>query len=389
MSSFFFYVLRLFFSFFSLQLTSSVEVFQSLLDTLAHGLLTLTNPHAGVEELLVGLVSTLGVTDRGQEVVLLVEDVVTDTGQVGVLHVSVKVDLDDTVANGLLVLGLGGTGATVEDEEDGLVLLGADLLLNILLVTREELGVELDVAGLVDTVNITETSGNGEVGGDGGESLVDGEDVLGLSVEGVVVNILVVDTVLLTTGDTDFHLEPLLHGGSTLKVGGGSLDVVVDRLLRQVNHVRRVEGLAVELEVGLISIEETVQPREELLGAVVGVQDDGDTVDGGDAADVVGGGDTTSDGGVLAIVGDTLTGEVSGTTVRDLEDDGALGVTGSLEGRNDDGGGSNVHSRNGKVLLLSVLEETEDVITSDDTSLAGELLKDTHFVCMCIWRAGV
>ena len=186
-----------------------------------------------------------------------------------------------------------------------------------------------------------------------------------------------------------YHLEPLLHGGSTLKVGGGGLDVVVDRLLRQVNHVRRVEGLAVELEVGLISVEETVQPREELLGAVVGVEDDGDTVDGGDAADVVGGGDTTSDGGVLAIVGDTLTGEVSGTTVRDLEDDGALGVTGSLEGRNDDGGGSNVHSRNGKVLLLSVLEETEDVITSDDTSLAGELLKDTHFVCMCIWRAGV
>lgn len=192
------------FFFLSLQLTSSVEVFQSLLNTLAHGLLTLTNPHAGVKELLVGLVSTLGVTDGGQEVVLLVEDVVTDTGQVGVLHVSVKVDLDNTVANGLLVLGLGGTGATVEDEENGLVLLGANLLLDVLLVTREELGVELDVAGLVDTVNITETSGNGEVGGDGSESLVDGEDVLRLSVEGVVVNVLVVDTVFLTTSDTNF-----------------------------------------------------------------------------------------------------------------------------------------------------------------------------------------
>lgn len=204
-SSSFFYVLRLIFFFFlSLQLTSSVEVFQSLLNTLAHGLLTLTNPHAGVKELLVGLVSTLGVTDGGQEVVLLVEDVVTDTGQVGVLHVSVKVDLDNTVANGLLVLGLGGTGATVEDEENGLVLLGANLLLDVLLVTREELGVELDVAGLVDTVNITETSGNGEVGGDGSESLVDGEDVLRLSVEGVVVNVLVVDTVFLTTSDTNF-----------------------------------------------------------------------------------------------------------------------------------------------------------------------------------------
>lgn len=92
----------------------------------------------------------------------------------------------------------------MEDKEDGLVLLGAELLLDVGLVLLEQLRVETDVAGLVDTVNVTETSGNGEVGADGGEGVVDGEDVLGLSVEGVVVNVLVVDTVLLTTGDTDF-----------------------------------------------------------------------------------------------------------------------------------------------------------------------------------------
>lgn len=214
-----FYVLRLILK--SLQLTSSVEVIKSLLDTLAHGLLTLTNPHAGVEVLLVGLVSTFGVTDGSQEVVLLVEDVVTDTGQVSVLHVSVKVDLDNTVANGLLVLVLGGSRATVEDKEDGLGLLGANLLLDVLLVTREELGVKLDVAGLVDTVDITETSGNGEVRGDGNKSIVDGEDVLGLSVERVVVNVLVVDTVLLTTGDTDFLVS--LASSSLCNTGRGSL----------------------------------------------------------------------------------------------------------------------------------------------------------------------
>jgi hypothetical protein len=91
----------------------------------------------------------------------------------------------------------------VEDEEDGLVGGRTGLLLDVLLVLGEELGVELDVAGLVDTVNVTEASGNGEVGADGGEGVLDGQDVLGLGVEGVVVNILVVDTVLLTTGDTD------------------------------------------------------------------------------------------------------------------------------------------------------------------------------------------
>jgi hypothetical protein len=186
-----------------LQLARGVEVLKGLLNTLAHGLLTLANPDAGVEELLVGLVGTLGVTDLGHEVVLVLEDEVTDTGQVGVLHVSVDVDLDDTVADGLLELGLGGAGATVEDEEDGLGRLGAGLLGDVLLVLGEELGVELDVAGLVDTVDVTEASGNGEVGADGAEGVLDGQDVLGLRVEGVVVNILVVDTILLTTGDTD------------------------------------------------------------------------------------------------------------------------------------------------------------------------------------------
>jgi hypothetical protein len=188
---------------FPLQLAGSVEVLKSLLGALGHGLLTLANPDAGVEVLLVGLVSTVGVADSGHEVVLLVQDVVTDTGQVGVLHVSVDVDLDDTVADGLLVLGLGGAGATVEDEEDGLVLLGAGLLLDVGLVLGKQLRVQADVTGLVDTVDVTEASGDGEVGADSGQGVVDGQNVLGLSVEGVVVNILVVDTVLLTTGDTD------------------------------------------------------------------------------------------------------------------------------------------------------------------------------------------
>lgn len=91
----------------------------------------------------------------------------------------------------------------MEDEEDGLVGGRTGLLLDVLLVLGEELGVELDVTGLVDTVDVTEASGNGEVGADGSEGVLDGQDVLGLGVEGVVVNILVVDTVLLTTGDTD------------------------------------------------------------------------------------------------------------------------------------------------------------------------------------------
>lgn len=36
------------------------------------------------------------------------------------------------------------------------------------------------------------------------------------------------------------------------------------------------------------------------------------------------------------------------------------------------------HRGEGELLLLSVLEEAEDVITGDDTGLAGELVEGTH-----------
>lgn len=39
----------------------------------------------------------------------------------------------------------------------------------------------------------------------------------------------------------------------------------------QVNHVRREEGDAVLLEEGLVRVKHAIEPREELLGAVVGV----------------------------------------------------------------------------------------------------------------------
>jgi len=65
------------------------------------------------------------------------------------------------------------------------------------------------------------------------------------------------------------------------------------------------------LEVLLVFIEHAIQPGEELLGAVVGMQDHGDAIGRGDAADVVGSGDGTVDGGELVGVGDALRWDVS------------------------------------------------------------------------------
>lgn len=336
----------------TLQLVGGVEVLKSLLDAGGHGLLSLANPDTWVEVLLVWLVLAIWVTNLLHDVVLLVQDVVTDTGEVSVLEVSVQVDLDNTVGDGLLELVLGGSGSTVEDEEDWLVLLGTDGGLDVGLVLAKKRWLELDVSWLVDTVDVSETGGNGEVWGDWGEGLVDVEDVLWLGVEGVVVDVLVVDAILLTSGDTDLHLEPLLHWSSALEVLSGGLDVVVNLLLREIDHVGREEWLAVGLEVSLIGIKETIQPWEELLGAVIGVEDDWDAVCWGNGADVLSTGNTSSNGSLLLIVGNTLvmisfesrneemmdsnlSGEVCGTTLGHLEDDWGLRIASSLEGCND------------------------------------------------------
>lgn len=113
---------------------------------------------------------------------------------------------------------------------------------------------------------------------------------------------------------------------------------------------------AVLLEEGLVGLHHAIEPRKELLGAVVGVKNNGDTVGGGNGADVVSGSNGTGDGSLLVLVVDTLTGEVGSTTLGNLftllvtrllnslscndsylEDDGSLVVAGSLERGNDGG----------------------------------------------------
>lgn len=102
---------------------------------------------------------------------------------------------------------------------------------------------------------------------------------------------------------------------------------------------------------------------------MVRVEDDGDAVEGSDGADEVGGRDGTADGGLLLVVGDALSGKVSGTTLGDLEDDGRLGVAGGLEGGVGGGGGGDVESGDGKVVLTSVVEDLVDVLSGNDAGL--------------------
>lgn len=120
------------------------------------------------------------------------------------LKVGIQVNLDDAVADGSLELLLGAAGATVEDQEQRLRIGGTNLPFGVRLVLAQELGVQLDVSGLVHAVDIAEACGNREVGRNGGQGSVDIVDIFGLGVERVVVDASIVDSVLLTTGNANF-----------------------------------------------------------------------------------------------------------------------------------------------------------------------------------------
>ena len=63
-----------------------------------------------------------------------------------------------------------------------------------------------------------------------------------------------------------------------------------------------------------------------------------------------------------------------------LQDDGRLGVTSTLESSDDSRAGGHVDGGDGELVLPGILEEGENIVTDDDAGLAGQNVLDTHFV---------
>ena len=236
-----------------LQLPCRVEILQTFCDTGTHGLLALPHPHSWIEELLVRLVLSFRIAHCGHQVILLLEYVIPDPAQIGKLQVGVEIDLDHTMADGILVFLLTGSRSAMKDKEDWLVLLRVGLLFHVCLMLAKKFRVQFDIARLVHPMDISEARRDREIRTDFGQGGPDVVDVFRLGVEGVVVDIFVVDAIFFTTSDADFlyvvsistyssiafryHLEPLLHWSSTFKIFLGRLNVPVHWLLGKIDHV--------------------------------------------------------------------------------------------------------------------------------------------------------
>ena len=295
----------------------------------------------------------------------------TKTVPVGPLSVGVDVHLDNAGLDGGLDLLVGGSGSSVHDEVDGLVILAANLLLCVGLVLEKPLGAEHDIAGLVDAVDVAKGGSDREHGSDLGQSLVHGVDLLGAGVELLGVDVLVVDAILLAASDTDLHLEPDLHRGHALEVLDANGNVLLVGLLAEVEHVGGEEGLSVGLEVLLRGGEEGVDPGKPRLLAVVGVKDDGDAVEGGDLTDVLGSGNGSGNGCRIVVVVKGLSGNELSATLGESDHDGSSVVLGGLHAGVDRVSTDDVDAGDGPLLILRGVEEIDEGLTGNDTGLDG------------------
>ena len=261
--------------------------------------------------------------------------VVADALPEGPLRVRVDVHLDRAGLDGVLDVLRGGAGTAMENKINGLLVVAAQLLGDVLLRVVEDLGLQADVARRVDAVHVAEGRGHGELAvGDLGQGLVDLPDLLGLRVELGRVDVGVVDAVLLAAGDAQLHLQEQVGLGHARQVLDAGRDVLLEGVLGQIEHVRGEQRLAVLGEVVLVGVQQPVEPGQPVAHAVVRVEDDRHAVELRELAHLERARHAPGDGGLVGhavLARDELAGQELAAAARELHDHGAAELRGRLQ----------------------------------------------------------
>jgi hypothetical protein len=94
--------------------------------------------------------------------------------------------------------------------------------------------------------------------------------------------------------------------------------------------VGREKWFTVNSEVFFISLKHTIEPWKKLLGTVIRVKNNWNTVSLSDLTNVESTSNGTKNRSFLVLVGDTLTSVESRTTIGELNDDWSLNITSSF-----------------------------------------------------------
>ena len=348
----------------------AVEVLGGLTKTNSHCLLASSERHTGIVVLLVRLIISIGVSDLSLEVVVVGGFVVTDSVPVGPLGISINVHLDDTGLDGILNIINRRSRSSVEDEEHGLIITVIELLRDVFLGVVQDDRLEVNISRGINSVDVSERGCTSEHGVlNLVQLLVRVPNLLGLGVKTSRINIGVINTVFLSPGDTKLEFKKNVHLSELLHVLLADANVFLQRLLRQVKHVGREEGLSVLIKVLLVGGNKTIHPRQPSLLTVISVQNNGDSVKLSNLTNVEGTSNTSSDGGGIVGVVGGLSGNELSATLGEGDHDGASVLLGGFHAGVDGAGSNDVDSWDGISVLLGVAEEVLKSLSSDDTRL--------------------
>jgi hypothetical protein len=258
----------------------------------------------------------------------------------------------------------------VEDKFHRLLLTVVELFSEELLGVVENDRLKVDISRSINSVNISERGGAGEGGVfDFRKLLVCVPNFFRLGVKTGGVDIGVVYAIFLSSGNTEFELQQDVELGELFHVFLADADVLFEGFLGKIKHVRgekRVSLFGVEFLVGL---DQTIHPWQPSLLAVIGVENDRNSVKSGNFVDVLGGSDTSSDGSLVIGVVGGLSGNEETTSLGEGDDDGTTIFLGGFHAGIDGRSSNNVDSGDGETNLLGVIKKVNEGLSGDNTRL--------------------
>mmetsp|Transcript_109020 Transcript_109020/g.351870 ORF Transcript_109020/g.351870 Transcript_109020/m.351870 type:complete len:203 (+) Transcript_109020:563-1171(+) len=141
------------------------------------------------------------------------------------------------------------------------------------------------------------------------------------------------------------------------------------RLFRQVQHVAREQRLALDAEEVLVVLEHAVEPRQQLLRAMVRVHEHRDAVGRRHRPGVGGARDGAQHRRLLLLVGEALAGEEARTALRELDDDGAVELPAGLQDGVHGARRGAIHRGHGEALGLGEAQKRPCEVASEHSGL--------------------
>ena len=143
------------------------------------------------------------------------------------------------------------------------------LLTDELLGIKKDLGGKLHISRLVYSVHVTKGRGHAKTVAYRRKDFVRLVDFFGLGIEFGRINIGIVHTIFLATGYSKLNLDRHSDFVHPLEVVSACPEIIVNRLLGEIQHMRTVKRLPLEFIKLFSSLKHSVHPRQKLTGSMI------------------------------------------------------------------------------------------------------------------------